>query len=311
MTRTDMTLEQSDDGGRGSAASALSSSGSRSTGSGASGSGAVTGSSSSSGTCGTCSTDTDSGTGSSASGDTSTATASDSRSGSNATPEETAGEAQALYTLQEDAEDGSKASGDEGREDGGRPVSPSPSSWSGSEAGWDEDKRAGRLVETGVRTPSRLQLQMAEHFDAQRRLNTTAGWQARQQKYPELFRSDVTICPSYSQFQVPYWAVCRRRSGRALRRISRRLAQDVEELALLQTRALDGVRVVRCFSLGARPGPGPGRAPDPLTPRQRRRSCFLLEHQQGDSGARSESERSLACADGRSVPSPTQCFTGK
>jgi hypothetical protein len=53
-----------------------------------------------------------------------------------------------------------------------------------------------------------------------------------------------------------------------MRRINRQLAREVEEMALLQTRALDGVRVVRCFTLGARPHPV---FADPLSSEERRR----------------------------------------
>lgn len=44
---------------------------------------------------------------------------------------------------------------------------------------------------------------MADLQDTQRRVTTMAAWEARKLKYPELFRSDVSICPSYSQYQVP------------------------------------------------------------------------------------------------------------
>lgn len=47
------------------------------------------------------------------------------------------------------------------------------------------------------------QLQMADRYDAQRRPSTMVGWEGRKQKFPELFRSDVSICPSYSQYKVP------------------------------------------------------------------------------------------------------------
>lgn len=73
-------------------------------------------------------------------------------------------------------------------------------------------------------------------------------------KYPELFRDDVSINPSYTGLRkLPYNVVCRQRFHRNKLKINRQLDREIENITMTQTLALDGVRVGRIFSVGFPP----------------------------------------------------------
>ncbi|XP_023289359.1 uncharacterized protein LOC105697793 [Orussus abietinus] len=70
-------------------------------------------------------------------------------------------------------------------------------------------------------------------------------------KYPELFRNDVSIHPSYTELKnLPYYVVCRRRVSKKNKDISRHINREVSHFALMQAFALGSVRVDRIFSIG-------------------------------------------------------------
>ncbi|XP_017891440.1 uncharacterized protein LOC108631787 [Ceratina calcarata] len=72
--------------------------------------------------------------------------------------------------------------------------------------------------------------------------------------YPELYRSDVSIHPSYTTLKnLPYYVVCRRRVQRTRRQIRRQLNREIMHFAMMQMFAIDSVRIDRVFSVGMPP----------------------------------------------------------
>ncbi|CAL1678536.1 unnamed protein product [Lasius platythorax] len=93
--------------------------------------------------------------------------------------------------------------------------------------------------------------------------------------FPELYRSDVSIHPSYTDLKVlPYHVVCRHRVQRIRRQISRQLNREIAHFAMIQMFALDGVRIDRVFSIGM--SPKMLIVPDPMTEKERRRLNDLV-----------------------------------
>ncbi|XP_034947680.1 uncharacterized protein [Chelonus insularis] len=94
-------------------------------------------------------------------------------------------------------------------------------------------------------------------------------------QYPELFRSDVSIHPSYTGLlNLPYYVVCRRRIQKLKKQINRRMNQEIMHMAMMQSHALASVRIDRLFNVGF-----PQEAlhvPDFATDKERRRIRQLL-----------------------------------
>ncbi|KYN38156.1 hypothetical protein ALC56_07486 [Trachymyrmex septentrionalis] len=95
-------------------------------------------------------------------------------------------------------------------------------------------------------------------------------------QFPELYRSDVSIHPSYTGLKIyPYHVVCRQRVQRIQRQSFRQLNREIAHFAMAQTLALDGVRIDRVFSIGM--SPKMLIVPDLLTEKERRRLNELIE----------------------------------
>ncbi|XP_043284731.1 uncharacterized protein [Venturia canescens] len=72
--------------------------------------------------------------------------------------------------------------------------------------------------------------------------------------FPELYRSDVSIHPSYTGLKtLPFYVISRRRAARKKRQMTRQLNWEILHMAMMQSYALAGVRVDRIFSLGYPP----------------------------------------------------------
>ncbi|KAK2576610.1 hypothetical protein KPH14_005278 [Odynerus spinipes] len=73
-------------------------------------------------------------------------------------------------------------------------------------------------------------------------------------RFPELYRSDVSIHPSYTKLtNLPYQVVCRQRLQKVKRQTTRQLNREIMHFAMMQMFALDSVRVDRIFSFGMPP----------------------------------------------------------
>ncbi|CAK9806177.1 hypothetical protein ANTPLA_LOCUS4800 [Anthophora plagiata] len=95
--------------------------------------------------------------------------------------------------------------------------------------------------------------------------------------YPELYRSDVSIHPSYTTLKnLPYYVVCRRRVHRTKKQIKRQLNREIMHFAMMQMFAIDSVRIDRVFSVGI--PPKTLIVPDLLTVNERRHINNLLCH---------------------------------
>ncbi|XP_011862675.1 PREDICTED: uncharacterized protein LOC105559182 [Vollenhovia emeryi] len=93
--------------------------------------------------------------------------------------------------------------------------------------------------------------------------------------FPELYRSDVSIHPSYTGLKIlPYHVVCRHRVQRIKRQSFQQLNREIAHFAMIQMFALDGVRIDRVFSVGM--SPKMLIVPDPLTKKERRRLNELI-----------------------------------
>ncbi|CAK9809333.1 hypothetical protein ANTQUA_LOCUS6000 [Anthophora quadrimaculata] len=93
--------------------------------------------------------------------------------------------------------------------------------------------------------------------------------------YPELYRSDVSIHPSYTTLKnLPYYVVCRRRVHRTKKQIKRQLNREIMHFAMMQMFAIDSVRIDRVFSVGI--PPKTLIVPDLLTVNERRHINNLL-----------------------------------
>ncbi|XP_076381896.1 uncharacterized protein LOC117228853 [Megalopta genalis] len=94
--------------------------------------------------------------------------------------------------------------------------------------------------------------------------------------YPELYRSDVSIHPSYTGLKnFPYYVVCRRRVQTIKKQIRRQLNREVMHFAMMQVFAIDSVRIDRVFSVGM--PPKTLIVPDLLNKNERRRLNKVLE----------------------------------
>ncbi|XP_011634358.1 uncharacterized protein LOC105425331 [Pogonomyrmex barbatus] len=93
--------------------------------------------------------------------------------------------------------------------------------------------------------------------------------------FPELYRSDVSIHPSYTGLKtLPYNVVCRHRVQRIKRQSFRQLNREIVHFTMIQMFALDGVRIDRVFSIGM--SPKMLVVPDLLTDKERRRLNEVL-----------------------------------
>ncbi|TGZ56609.1 uncharacterized protein [Temnothorax longispinosus] len=93
--------------------------------------------------------------------------------------------------------------------------------------------------------------------------------------FPELYRSDVSIYPSYTGLKIlPYHVVCRHRVQRIKQQSFRQLNREIAHFAMSQMFALDGVRIDRVFSIGM--SPKMLIVLDPLTEKERRRLNELI-----------------------------------
>ncbi|XP_076753334.1 uncharacterized protein LOC143424861 [Xylocopa sonorina] len=93
--------------------------------------------------------------------------------------------------------------------------------------------------------------------------------------YPELYRSDVSVHPSYRTLKkLPYYVVCRRRVQRVNKQIRRQLNREIVQFAMIQMFAIDSVRIDRVFSVGM--PPNTLIVPDLLTANERRHLNELL-----------------------------------
>ncbi|XP_003706707.1 uncharacterized protein LOC100880090 [Megachile rotundata] len=95
--------------------------------------------------------------------------------------------------------------------------------------------------------------------------------------YPELYRSDVSIHPSYTTLKIlPYNVVCRRRLQSTRKQIKRQLNREIMHFAMMQMFALDSVRIDRVFSVGM--PPKTLIVPDFATDNQRRHIHELIRN---------------------------------
>ncbi|KAG7205887.1 hypothetical protein KM043_007816 [Ampulex compressa] len=93
--------------------------------------------------------------------------------------------------------------------------------------------------------------------------------------YPELYRSDVSIHPSYTTLKnLPYYIVCRRRVQRIRKQINHQLNREIMHFAMMQMFAIDSVRIDRIFSIGM--SPKTSIVPDFASEKERRRINELL-----------------------------------
>ncbi|XP_050461659.1 uncharacterized protein LOC126856817 [Cataglyphis hispanica] len=122
-----------------------------------------------------------------------------------------------------------------------------------------------------------LEIPGAPRDTTERKLSIYRKHLAKHMKlFPELYRSDVSIHPSYTDLKVlPYHVVCRQRVQRLRRQISRQLNREITHFAMLQMFALDAVRIDRLFSIGM--SPKMLIVPDPLTEKERRQLNELVE----------------------------------
>ncbi|XP_076177020.1 uncharacterized protein LOC143151594 [Ptiloglossa arizonensis] len=89
-------------------------------------------------------------------------------------------------------------------------------------------------------------------------------------QFPELYRSDVSIHPSYTALKnFPYYVACRRRVQRIKKQIRHQLSREVMHFAMMQMFSIDGVRIDRVFSVGM--PPKTLIVPDLLTANEKRR----------------------------------------
>ncbi|XP_017762933.1 PREDICTED: uncharacterized protein LOC108552780 [Eufriesea mexicana] len=124
-----------------------------------------------------------------------------------------------------------------------------------------ETKREGEHVDTKEQTEAkpRVRRYLTKHMKL----------------YPELYRSDVSIHPSYTTLKnLPYYVVCRRRVQKTKRQIRRQLNRDIMHFAMMQMFAIDSVRIDRVFSVGM--PPKTLIVPDLLTVNERRHINELL-----------------------------------
>ncbi|XP_047363849.1 uncharacterized protein LOC124954642 [Vespa velutina] len=95
--------------------------------------------------------------------------------------------------------------------------------------------------------------------------------------FPELYRSDVTIHPSYTKLKnLPYQVVCHQRLQSIKKQISRQLNREIMNFAMIQMFALDSIRIDRIFSVGM--SPRITIVPDFATEKERRRIDEILRY---------------------------------
>ncbi|XP_008543397.2 uncharacterized protein LOC103568341 [Microplitis demolitor] len=94
-------------------------------------------------------------------------------------------------------------------------------------------------------------------------------------QFPELYRSDVSINPSYSALNnLPYYIKCRRRVQNTKKKITRQINREIHHIAMMQPYALASVRIDRVFSVGF--PPEALIVPDFATDKERRRINKLM-----------------------------------
>ncbi|XP_046746138.1 uncharacterized protein LOC124411198 [Diprion similis] len=94
-------------------------------------------------------------------------------------------------------------------------------------------------------------------------------------KYPELFRSDVSVHPSYTGLlNYPYNVVCRQRFHKNKLKMNRQLNREIQNITMTQSLALDGVRIDRIFTVGF--PPSAVKVPDFATANERLRLDRML-----------------------------------
>lgn len=96
-----------------------------------------------------------------------------------------------------------------------------------------------------------------------------------------LSKQTTLVSPHLTSAYCSSTVICRERKTRYRRLQALRLQTEVEELALRQVRAWDGVRIATIFAAGYSPGGAQGRprlprVRDPLTARERTRLYDLL-----------------------------------
>ncbi|XP_066591704.1 uncharacterized protein [Prorops nasuta] len=93
--------------------------------------------------------------------------------------------------------------------------------------------------------------------------------------FPELYRSDVSVHPSYTDLKnFPYHVVARRRLQRLKKQVSRQLNREIMHFIKMQKFAINGVNIDRVFSVGM--APETLIVPDFATEKERRRLHELL-----------------------------------
>ncbi|XP_012222743.1 uncharacterized protein [Linepithema humile] len=137
------------------------------------------------------------------------------------------------------------------------------------------EKKSDLIVEAENLKNSRDLQEPKDSKEAERKSALRMHWTKQMKLFPELYRSDVSIHPSYTDLKnLPYRVVCRHRVQRLKRQISRQLNREIAHFAMIQMFALDSVRIDRVFSVGMLPKML--IVPDPLTEKERRRLNELL-----------------------------------
>ncbi|KAH0553917.1 hypothetical protein KQX54_005844 [Cotesia glomerata] len=94
-------------------------------------------------------------------------------------------------------------------------------------------------------------------------------------QFPELYRSDVSINPSYTGLNnLPYYIKCRRRVHKTKKQITRQINREIHHIAMMQPYALSSVRIDRVFSVGF--PPEALIVPEFVTDKERRRINKLM-----------------------------------
>lgn len=91
-----------------------------------------------------------------------------------------------------------------------------------------------------------------------------------------LFRSDASKYPSYTQLNLPYHLVCRQRYVKVIKMRRRQCKEDLRTMELMQSKALDGIKIHRVFSEGFQL-PASLKISHSFTPEERRLHGLLEE----------------------------------
>lgn len=139
----------------------------------------------------------------------------------------------------------------------------------------DQEGETKDTTVTDVETAKEEQEDEDAKVDAEKKPRRWKYITKHMKMYPELYRSDVSIHPSYTTLRnLAYNVVCRRRVQKIKRQIKRQLTREVMHFAMMQIFAIDSVRIDRLFSVGM--PPKTLIVPDFLTVNERRRINQLL-----------------------------------